>query len=911
MPAPQAPSHSSATTQQQCPAGPTDRKPPATPIAAPAPSGRSGDNGGVRTLEDLVSDPPDLPVAASLPRIAAAARPGACAVITAPPGTGKTTLVPAALAAALTQPHRERPGRILVTQPRRVAVRAAARRIARLLGERVGGQVGYTVRGDSAASGSTRVEMVTPGVLLRRLQQDPELPAVAGVLLDEFHERDLDTDLALAFLLDARAALREDLFIALTSATLEASRTAGLLEDATGTTPALIDIPGAIHPLDVRWAPPPRGAEPLGAVGGRVGVRREFLAHVARTVDSAYAGSDGDLLVFLPGVAEIERVRSLISAPGADVLPLHGRLSAAQQDAALSPGSRRRVVLSTSIAESSLTVPGVRVVVDASLAREPRLDAARGISQLATVPASRARLEQRAGRAARLGPGIAVRVMDPVDFSRRPAQSAPGIAVQDLTGARLQAAVWGAPDATGLALLDAPPAGAWNAAGARLRALGAIDEAGAATPFGRALACLPLDPPLGRALLAASPIVGTARAARFTALLSEDVRADGADLARLERSLGSPPAHLRATASRVAEQEGRLVSLASTVKAPGGALPGAPVEPAAATGAPRTREDALALTVALARPEWIARKRPGSSAYVLAGGVGALLPAGSPLEGQEWLAVAGIDRASGDKQARILAAVPIGPDDALAAGAPLLATSTDAALESGRIRARRVRRLGAIELSTQPAGALPADEALAMVRAFADKNGLGAFGWGQRATALRARLAALRAAIGEPWPDVSDEGLLAASDTWLSPHAQRLASGAPLSGVDMAEALRAMLPWPQAARLDELAPERITAPGGAQRAIDWSTGSPVLTLRVQQAFGWTDTPVLADGRLPLVLHLTSPAGRPVAVTSDLASFWAGPYAQVRAQMRGRYPKHPWPEDPLSARPTDRAKPRRR
>lgn len=910
MPAPQAPFHSGATTQQQCPAGPTDRKPPATPVAAPAPSGRSGDNGGVRTLEDLVSDPPDLPVAASLPRIAAAARPGACAVITAPPGTGKTTLVPAALAAALTQPHRERPGRILVTQPRRVAVRAAARRIARLLGEQVGGQVGYTVRGDSAASRSTRVEMVTPGVLLRRLQRDPELPAVAGVLLDEFHERDLDTDLALAFLLDARATLREDLFIALTSATLEASRTAGLLEEATGTTPSLIGIPGAIHPLDVRWAPPPRGAEPLGAVGGRVGVRREFLAHVARTAESAYAGSDGDLLVFLPGVAEIERVRSLISAPGADVLPLHGRLSAAHQDAALSPGSRRRIVLSTSLAESSLTVPGVRVVVDASLAREPRLDAARGISQLATVPASRARLEQRAGRAARLGPGIAVRVMDPVDFSRRPAQSAPGIAVQDLTGARLQAAVWGAPDATGLALLDAPPAGAWNAAGARLRALGAIDEAGAATPFGRALASLPLDPPLGRALLAASPVVGAARAARLAALLSEDVRADGADLARLECSLGSPPAHLRATASRVAEQEGRLVALASTVKAPGGAVPGALVEPPAA-GAPRTREDALALTVALARPEWIARKRPGSSAYVLAGGVGALLPAGSALEGQEWLAVAGIDRASGDKQARILAAVPIGPDDALAAGAPLLATSTESALESGRIRARRVRRLGAIELSSRPAGALPADEALAMVRSFADKNGLGAFGWGQRATALRARLAALRAAIGDPWPDVSDEGLLAASDTWLSPHAQRLASGAPLSGVDMAEALRALLPWPEASRLDELAPERITAPGGAQRAIDWSSGSPVLTLRVQQAFGWTDTPVLADGRLPLVLHLTSPAGRPVAVTSDLASFWAGPYAQVRAQMRGRYPKHPWPEDPLSARPTDRAKPRRR
>uniref|UniRef100_UPI0028E9FE9D helicase-related protein n=1 Tax=uncultured Actinomyces sp. TaxID=249061 RepID=UPI0028E9FE9D len=454
------------------------------------------------TLEELVSHPPQLPVTRALGDIAAAARPGACAVVTAPPGTGKTTLLPPAVAVALAG-HEASAGRVLVTQPRRVAARAAARRIARLLGEEVGGQVGYSVRGDSRVSGRTRVEMVTPGVALRRLQRDPELPGVAGIIIDEFHERDLDTDLALAFALDARAALREDLFIALTSATLEASRTVSWLRTSTGEEPALVDIPGDIHPLELRYAPPPRGVEAVGAIGkDRVGVRREFLAHVARTVEETVAATEGSVLVFLPGVGEIEAVRRALSLPGVDVLTLHGQLSATEQDRALTPAGGRRVILSTSIAESSLTVPGVSVVVDAGLAREPRFDAGRSLSSLVTVPASLARLEQRAGRAARTGPGVAVRVMDSVDVARRPAQSAPGIATRDLTDARLQVAAWGTP-VEELALLDAPPEGTWEAAGERLSSLGAIDEAGAATALGRTLAALPLDPPLGRALLAA------------------------------------------------------------------------------------------------------------------------------------------------------------------------------------------------------------------------------------------------------------------------------------------------------------------------------------------------------------------------------------------------------------------------
>ena len=861
------------------------------------------------TLEELVSHPPQLPVTRALGDIAAATRPGGCAVITAPPGTGKTTLLPPAVAVALAS-HDASVGRVLVTQPRRVAARAAARRIARLLGEEVGGQVGYSVRGDSRVSERTRVEMVTPGVALRRLQRDPELPGVSALIVDEFHERDLDTDLALAFALDARSALRDDLFVALTSATLEASRTVEFLRSSTGEEPALVDIPGDIFPLELRYAPPPRGVEAVGAIGNeRVGVRREYLAHVARTVEETVAATDGSVLVFLPGVGEIETVRSNLHLGDIPVLTLHGQLSAAEQDRALSPASGRRVILSTSIAESSLTVPGVSVVVDAGLAREPRFDAGRGLSSLVTVPAALARLEQRAGRAARTGPGVAVRVMDAVDVARRPAQSAPGIATQDLTDARLQVAAWGTP-VEDLALLDAPPAGTWEAAGQRLSSLGAIDEAGAATALGRTLASLPLDPPLGRALLASSAVLGASKAARFVALLSEDVRAPGADLGAWERRLGrggnSGAGGGNAQAARVKETQARLERLAKR-------LPNSSVidalapAPARQDAHARTREDELALTCALAYPEWIARRRPGSMAYILAGGVGAELPQGSPLEGQEWLAVASIDRAPASRHARILAAVPLSEEDALAAGAALLETRTQASIDRGALTATRTRTLGAIPLKAAPASSLSEEEATALVAEHLAAHGLGDLGWGKEASSLRERMRVLHEVLGEPWPDVSDEALARTADQWLLPWAKRIANGASLNKVSMLDALRSMLPWPDAARLDELAPEKMPIPSGGTRPIDWSGAHPVLTLRVQQAFGWTDTPRLVDGRVPLVLHLTDPAGRPAAVTSDLTSFWAGPYRDVRAQLRGRYPKHPWPEDPLHAEPTNRAK----
>ena len=864
------------------------------------------------TLEELVSNPPELPVTRTLGDIAAATRSGGCAVVTAPPGTGKTTLLPPAVAVAL-EGHEASAGRVLVTQPRRVAARAAARRIARLLSEEVGGQVGYSVRGDSRVSERTRVEMVTPGVALRRLQRDPELPGVAGLVIDEFHERDLDTDLALAFALDARSALREDLFIALTSATLEASRTVSWLREATGAEPELVDIPGDIFPLELRYAPPPRGVEAVGAIGNeRVGVRREYLAHVARTVEETVASTEGSVLVFLPGVGEIETVRGNLRLGDVPVLTLHGQLSAAEQDRALSPATGRRVILSTSIAESALTVPGVSVVVDAGLAREPRFDAGRSLSSLVTVPAAIARLEQRAGRAARTGPGIAVRVMDSVDVARRPAQSAPGIATQDLTDARLQVASWGTP-VEELALLDAPPAGTWEAAGQRLSSLGAIDEAGAATALGRTLASLPLDPPLGRALLASSAVLGASKAARFVALLSEDVRVPGADLGAWERRLGrggaSDAGVGKAQAARVKETRARLERLARRLPASASddALASVAAERHEKT---RTREDELALTCALAYPEWIARRRPGSMAYILAGGVGAELPQGSPLEGQEWLAVASIDRAPASRHARILAAVPLSEEDALAAGGALLETRTQASIDKGALKATRTRALGAIPLASAPASSLSEEEATALVAEHLAARGLGDLGWGKEASSLRERMRVLHEVLGDPWPDVSDEALAGSAHEWLAPWAKRLAQGGSLSSVSMLDALRSMLPWPQAARLDELVPEKMPIPAGGTRPIDWSGAHPVLTLRVQQAFGWTDTPRLVDGRVPLVLHLTDPAGRPAAVTSDLTSFWAGPYSDVRAQLRGRYPKHPWPEDPLHAEPTNRAKQRK-
>lgn len=855
-------------------------------------------------LEQLIAAPPPLPVAESLEALTALATPGNCALITAPAGSGKTTLLSPAIAVALGGLENRR---VLVTQPRRVAVRAAARRIASLLGQEVGQEVGYSVRGDRRVSEATRIEMLTPGVLLRRLQNDPELLGVGAVVLDEFHERDLDTDLALAFCLDVRASLREDLFLAITSATLDANPVAELLAKATDSACITTEIPTPIHPLDIVYKPTSQAALTPNSQG-RMGVNPKFLAHCSQVVAAEASQTNDDILVFLPGVGEIELVRQLLSPQVGDdveILSLHGQLSGPEQDRIFSPSAKQRIILATAIAESSLTVPRVHTVVDAALAREPRLDVRRGIGQLVTLPASRARLAQRAGRAARLGPGRAIRLMDKVDYARRPAHSQPQIATSQLTNMRLQAAVWGAKNPTDLYLLDPPPSGAWSQAGQQLRALGAINDDGAATKVGRKLAKLPLEPALARALWQGSALMGIRDAAQCVATLAQDLRVSDADLARLANKIlfqGAPQgssAYQSSEAGQIRREAKRLEAIAKTEF--GNQAPEKILEK-------RSFQDCLALISALAYPQLLACKRPDSDTYLLANGVGAQLESHSPLIGQQWLAVSGIDRAPTSRQARILAAVPISEDEALAAGQALVNERDQIIIENGRVSGIKQQRLGQIVLRTSATNPSP-EQALEAVKQYLHKQGLQVLNWSKEATNLRQRMGALHLGLGSPWPDVSEQALLASQDSWLAPYAQLLTHRS-ISQISMLEVMQSMLPWPQAAQLDELAPANMMIPSGVSKAIDWSSGRPVLTLRVQQAFGWTSSPRLIGGAVALLLHLTDPAGRPVAITDDLASFWAGPYQQVRSQLRGRYTKHPWPQDPLNATPTNRAKPRK-
>lgn len=810
-------------------------------------------------IRRLLAAPPDLPVVAGLDALADAIRGSGVAVVQAAPGTGKTTLVPPAVADLVG-------GRVVVTQPRRIAARAAARHLADLLGEPVGRTVGYSVRGDRRVDPGTRVEVVTTGVLLRRLQRDPDLPGVAAVVLDQVHERQLDVDLALAFLLDVRSTLRDDLALVAMSATAEADRIATLLGRA-----PVVDVPGVLHPLDVRWAPRP-GVLPVDERG----VPPAFLDHVAATVEESLA-DEGDVLVFVPGMGEIGGVvRRLAHRRDVDVLPLHGRLTAAEQDRALTRGRRRRVVVSTAVAESSLTVPGVRIVVDAGLSREPRTDQRRGLPSLVTVRADRAATEQRAGRAAREAPGVVHRCWSRAEHGHLPAHRAPEVATADLTGFALELATWGAPDGTGLALLDAPPPSAMAAARATLVALGALDASGAVTERGRAVAAVPVDPRLARALLDGAEQVGSRRAAEVVALLDDDVRAPGGDLVAALRSMRRGGDAARAWFGSVR----RLESLA-------------PSAPATALA----DDLAVGAVVALAHPDRIARRRPRGASYLMVSGTGAAFRepgASSPgpaLSGLPWIAVADAERRPGAGDATIRSAAPLDEALALEAAAGAWHEVDEVTWTGGRVVARRVTRLGAIELSAVPLA--DPDPAL-VAAAVADglrRDGLDALRWTDAAQALRRRLAFLHRVLGEPWPDVSDDALLDGAAGWVGDDPSR---------VVVLDVLRGLLPWPEAARLDELAPERVTLPSGRTAPVDYATPEqPVLALRIQEAFGWTDAPRVADGRVTLLLHLLTPARRPAAVTADLASFWAGPYRQVRAELRGRYPRHAWPEDPTA------------
>ncbi|MFJ8466933.1 ATP-dependent helicase HrpB [Streptomyces swartbergensis] len=821
-----------------------------------------------------------LPVRGALPALDDALEGHGTAVLVAPPGTGKTTLVPLALAGLLGEGPRRR---VIVAEPRRIAARAAARRMAWLLGEKVGDSVGYTVRGERVVGRHTRVEVVTTGVLVQRVQRDQELAGTDVVVLDECHERHLDADTAAAFLWDVRQTLRPELRLVAASATTDAQGWAALLGGA-----PVVEAQGAAYPVEVVWAPPVRPVRPPHGMR----VDPALLTHVASVVRRALAERDGDVLCFLPGVGEIARVAGQLGELGdVEVLQVHGRAPAAVQDAVLAGGERRRVVLATSVAESSLTVPGVRVVVDSGLAREPRVDHARGLSALTTVRASQAAGRQRAGRAGREAPGAVYRCWAEAEDARLPRFPSPEIKVADLTAFALQVACWGDPDASGLALLDPPPGGAMAAARDVLAAVGAVDSAGRATERGVALARLGSHPRLGRALVDSVPLVGAERASEIVALLSEEApREYGDDLAgALRRARRGGDAY----ASRWRSEVRRLRAVVSGVSHP-------PAQAEKWARAPEDRQ--VGLVAALAFPERVGKVDGGSCLMV--SGTRAEVGEGSGLRGAEWVAVAVADRPVGMGHARVrLGAVADEGVARLAAGA-LLQEREEVRWDGGDVVARRVERLGAVELAVRPLK----DAGPGLVRgALLDglrREGFGVLRWSPEAGVLRQRLAFLRLHLGEPWPDVSDDALHARVDEWLEPELSRARRRADLARIDAGEALARLLPWAsgEAGRLDELAPERITVPSGSRIRVDYSRPEqPVLAVKLQEMFGLQESPRVAG--VPLLVHLLSPAGRPAAVTADLASFWKDGYRGVRAELRGRYPKHPWPEDPAGAEPT--------
>ncbi len=793
---------------------------------------------------------PDLPIRGVLDRLVETLTAHETAVLVAPPGTGKTTLVPLALAASAE-------GRVLVAEPRRLAARAAAGRMAALLGEQVGETVGYSVRGDRRAGRRTRIEVVTSGLLVRRLQDDPEMAGVDTVVLDECHERHLDADLLLALLLDARAGLRPDLRVLATSATVAADRLATLLGDDR---PApVVRVEGRTHPVDTTYLPPlPRE-------------RRE--AHVARATRAALAGTDGDVLVFLPGAAEIRKTTALLAGlDGVDIVPLHGRLPAARQDTALRPGPRRRVVLSTAVAESSLTVPGVRAVVDSGLARVPRIDRARGLSGLATVRVSAAVAGQRAGRAGREAPGRVWRCWPEYEHATLPAYPEPEIRTADLTRLALELACWGTADGHALTWWDAPPAGGLAAGREVLHVLGAVTEYGEVTDRGRRMARVGLHPRLARALLDGAAVAGARAAAEVVTVLDDDTHVSGVDLVAGLRTLRreQPPRWRR-----------EVERLARSVEGPEGV-------------------DDPAYVVALAHPERLARRRgPGSASYLMAGGTAVTLPAGAGTGDAEWLAVGVATRDPGRSEGYIRLAAVADEQLARRAAANLVTTADEIDWVDGDVVARRIERLGAITLSERPLRDPDHHKLAAAVRRGLASTGLGVLFWNAEAVALRQRLGFLQRTLGSPWPPVDDESLLAAADLWLGPELTTARRRADLERIDAGQALHRLLPWPDAARMEELAPDRLEVPSGSRLRLDYSADPPVLAVKVQEVFGWTETPRLAQGLVPIVLHLLSPARRPVAVTADLASFWRTGWPQVRADLRGRYPKHAWPEDPTT------------
>jgi ATP-dependent helicase HrpB len=831
-----------------------------------------------------------LPIVACLDDLRAALGGAGHAVLQAAPGAGKTTAVPLAVVDEAWLEGRT----IVMLEPRRLATRAAARRMATLLRQPVGETVGYRTRDDRRVGPATRIEVVTEGILTRRLQRDPGLEGVGLVIFDEFHERSLQADLGLALALDARRHLRPDLRVLVMSATLDGDRIAALLT-VPGREPAPVIISETrSHPIDIRWAPrrPREHLEPAMVTAIRRALR-----------ETAVTMAGGDVLAFLPGAAEIVRAADQLGAaldPDAavDVHQLFGALPAAEQDAALAPGlpGRRKVVLATDIAETSLTVEGVRVVVDAGLTRRPVFDAGTGLTRLATVPASRASADQRAGRAGRLGPGVAVRLWSKVEHAARPRFDEPEIRQGDLAGLALELAVWGTAPGD-LPFLDPPPPRALDEARRLLMDLGALDGDGLASEAGREMVALPLHPRLARMLLAARDRGKGWLGCLLAALLEErdvlrgrpdDVPADVSVRVELLADPGfrHPQADgraLRGTRDRAHDLARRL-----GVDARGDDL-----------------TDAGPL-LGVAYPDRIAQARGGPGRFVLRAGTEGWLSADDALAREPFLAVAEVDGRRRNGRIRIAAALDPDELDEIAGDRIEEHARIDWDRRRDDLVARVERRLGRLRLGTverrPPAGRPTTTALIDRVRA----TNLAALPWTDRARSLQARIEFLRAVLGEPWPDVSDAALRRRLDDWLAPVLTTAgATGrADLERVDLIGALRGMVPAEVVGDLDPLAPAAVAVPSGRQVPLDYGRGPPgdppVLEVRVQEMFGTRKTPTVAGGRLPVVLHLLSPAGRPVQVTSDLAGFWSGSWPEVRKEMAGRYPKHDWPDDPAHA-----------
>jgi ATP-dependent helicase HrpB len=814
-----------------------------------------------------LADPSRLPIDDVLPALKAALAERAGAVLVAPPGAGKTTRVPLGL---MDEPWATG-GKLIMLEPRRLAARAAAHRMARSLGEAVGETVGYRVRLDTKVSRRTQIEVVTEGVFSRWILDDPALDGVAGVIFDEFHERSLDGDLGLAFARDSQRLLREDLRLLVMSATLDGAAVARLLGDA-----PVIESQGRMFEVATRYL----GRDPAASI------EDQTVRAVSRALDS----ESGGVLVFLPGQGEIERtavrLRERLGDAPVDIAPLYGAMESADQDLAIapSPDGRRKVVLATSIAQTSLTLEGIGVVVDAGLARVPRFDPASGVTRLATVRVSRAAADQRRGRAGRTGPGVCYRLWDEAETRALIPADRPEILETDLTRLALDLARWGARDAEALALLDRPPPGALVRARSDLERLGALDGAGALTAHGAAMSRLPLPPRLAHMVIAAAAHGQARRAAQIAVLIAErGLGGASPDLShRLDRFAAdrSPRARSAAAlAGRLADQAG-VAAMASPL------------------------DDGLIL--ALAFPERIAKARDGGGDFQLVGGRGVRLDPVEALAREPWLAVAEVG--GGAARDRILLAARLDIDayrrmfpDAL---------RREERLESGpggRLRAKETLWLGALaveeRLIADPDPALIQTALLEEVR----RAGVGVLPWGDGATALRARVRFLRAG-DEAWPDLSDEALAAELDGWLAPLLAGKSSLAQVSDHALETALRDRIGWPLNARLEAEAPGRWAAPTGTSVAIAYGESGPSVEVRVQELFGLDRHPTIGRG-VPLALHLLSPARRPIQVTTDLPGFWRGSWAEVRKAMRGRYPKHPWPEDPIAAPPTIRAKPR--